>query len=315
MSAEVVGTISKIAIRPIKGAGTIEVQSALLTPDGFAGDKDYAIVRAQPDENGVHKFVTQRDRRDKQDRAQGLATLALIQPKLTPEVLQLSWTGRDPIDVARDRSGRDLTVQVWDDVVSAVDQGDEAAEWLSDHLQYDVRLVKAGDSFERPVSQKWHENNNRVRFQDGYPVHWFYQESLDELNRRIEEGGEPAVPWTRFRPNIVAKGAPEPDFEHQIHKGAFGEIPVLEPKPCDRCPVTLVDQDSGQRVSGEPLKTLNTYKRWRRPDKNSISVIFGENALPSGTGEVNVGQEITVVEFRTPPLRYGGSEIKPGRTR
>lgn len=311
MLGEVIGKISTIAYRPVKGAGTIEVKSAHITPEGIVGDKDYAIVRDQPDQRGIHLWISQRNNKGVGDQAQSLGILALIKPYLTETTLFLSWDGKDSIAIPRDRTGRELTVQVWNDIVGgAIDQGDNVAEWLSDHLKFGARLVRAGSSFDRPVSQKWHPNTHKIRFQDSYPLHWFTQESIDDLNQKIEKGGGKPVYWTRFRPNIIVEGTPYPSFEHKFYEGAFGEVPVVNVKPCDRCPVPLIDQRTGERTGAEPLKTLGTFKRWRKPD-NKVFVIFGENTLPLKEGRVAVGDEVTLVSFRNPPLTYGGAEVRP----
>ena len=61
MSPESFGRIAKIAIAPVKGARLVELQNAVLTPQGFKGDREYIVVQAQPDSTGVHRWVSQRD--------------------------------------------------------------------------------------------------------------------------------------------------------------------------------------------------------------------------------------------------------------
>jgi uncharacterized protein YcbX len=306
---EIFGTISKIAFSPIKGTAQTEVESAYMTPQGLVGDKEYAIVQTEPDQDGVHKWVSQRDKRSDDDKSQSLGILALILPRVSGDALYLSWHGQDQLAVPRDiNKPVKRTIQIWDDVIEGTeDQGDGAAEWLSDHLQYRVRLVRAGVDVNRPVSQKWHPNNNRLNFQDSYPLNWLTQESLDELHRRAPNEN---LPWIRFRANVIVEGSPGWGSEHTYYRGHFGEVPVLNAKPCDRCPVPLIDQETGLRVNGEPLKTLNTYMRWQKPN-GKVFVIFGEGALPMGEGEVAVGQPVTILEQRPSPIIYGGIEIKP----
>lgn len=309
MESKRFGVISKIAYGPIKGVGQIEVASAKVTPQGISGDKEYAIVQAEPNAEGVHRWVSQRDKRNDKDKSQSLGVLALIWPSVVDNLLKITWQGADEIDIPNDRNeGRELAIQIWNDVITGtIDQGDQIAEWLSDHLQYSVRLVKAPQTAKRTVSQKWYPNSNKLNFQDSYPLNWFTQNSLDELNRRIPEG---TIDWTRFRPNIVVSDASHPDAEHEYLSGRFGNVPVINAKPCDRCPVPLVDQTTGQKVNGEPLRTLNKYKRWQKPD-GKVFVILGEGALPQEDGEISVGDEVTMTERRSERIVYGGVEIKP----
>ncbi len=300
MTPEIAGRIEHIAFHPVKGAAAVETSSARLTKEGIEGDRQFMVVRAVPDEHGVYNFITQRDRRDNADKPQGLAVLSVIKPQIVDGQMVLTWEGRDAIEVPQDRNaGHEISVRIWDDVVQAVDQGNRLAEWLSDHLQLQTRLVKAAGSFRRDARQNYAVNDNTVRFQDGYPVHWFYQESVDELSKFAEE----PISWRTFRPNLVASGSPA-QTEHVIYSGEVAGIPFFDPKPCDRCPVTNVDQETGELKVGRALRHLAKYKRWQK-NTGEQAVIFGENMLPLSEGQINVGDEIVLIERRYPPLKYG----------
>lgn len=300
MSPEIIGKIEHIAYYPLKGAGSLETPQARLTKEGIEGDRQFMIVSAHPDEHGVFNFVTQRDKRDKSDKPQGLAVLSLIKPQIVGDQLLLTWKDTDPIELPKDyNNGRELTVRIWDDVVQAVDQGDKLAEWLSDRLKFAIRLVKAAGSFQRNARQNYVANENTVRFQDGYPIHWFYQESVDELSQVAQE----PISWTIFRPNLVTSGSPA-QTEHALYAGEIAGIPFINPKPCDRCPVTNVDQETGEVKVGRALRHLAKYKRWVKNTGEQV-VIFGENMLPQGEGEIKVGDELVLTERRNPPLKYG----------
>ena len=61
-------------------------------------------------------------------------------------------------------------------------------------------------------------------------------------------------------------------------------------KPCSRCVFTTVDFERGEfDPTGEPLKTLITYRRGER------GVTFGQNVIPRGTGTVRVGDTVEVL--------------------
>jgi len=293
-----IGTVSRIALYPVKACAMVELQSARVSPMGLEGDREYMIVREQAEPDGVHLFLTQRDKRTREEaKPQSLAILALIEPEVREGALRLTWRGSDAIDVARDQGpGDEMTVKVQKVVVSAVDQGEPAAKWLSEHLGVKVRLVRATGAFHRLASQNYMQNTNRIRFQDAYPIHWVMQESVDEL---CAIAGQ-EIPWTRFRPNIVGQGG-EPQAEHVMYEGRMGEVRFVQPKPCTRCPVTTVDQEEGERRGTEPLTSLSTYKRWSR----TRELIFGENVLPLGSGVVRVGDDISQLSARDPPLVYG----------
>jgi uncharacterized protein len=298
-----IGRISHIAFYPVKGLGMIELSSAVITPQGIEGDRQFMIVKREADNNGIHNFVTQRLGRDEKEyRADGHPLLALIKPELEGGKLLLRSGSENPIYILNYLDcGRVLNVGIWGNVVRAIDQGDLLAQWLSDHLNMGVRLVKAEGPFQRNVSTKWAQNTGTLSFQDGYQLHWFMQESVAELSKKAGE----RINWRRFRPNIVAEDG-EPRAEHLIYQGEINGMSFIQPKPCDRCPVTTVDPQTAQ-IGKEPLKTLATYKLWRKDGE--LKVIFGENAVPSGRVAISVGDEIMMIAKRDPPLRYGGPGI------
>lgn len=307
--------IKHMAIYPVKSCGGVELRSATLTPDGLESgeykDHQFMVVSNDPEfiasnpqksrahRDGLYHLVTQRDSHGKERTVQGLADMALIKPKLG-DALILTWKYHDPIEVPYDLDrGKELAVREHEDTLVAVDQGGEIARWLSDHLGVPVRLVKAAGPFNRLARQNYVVNANPLRFQDGYPIHWFSIESVRELS---EIAGYP-VPWQTFRPQIVAEGM-APQGEHSIHSGYISDIPFTNPKPCDRCTVTNVDQETGEVQIGRALAPLSMYKNWRNK-KGELKVIFGENMLPEWFGEIAVGDELAVREYRSPRLVYG----------
>lgn len=300
--SEVIGRIEHIAIHPVKSAAAVEVPTARLTPAGLEGDRRLMIVRALPDERGVHDFVTQRDSRFRgEGNPQSMRVLTHIKPQIIDGNLVLTWDGNDGIEVSPDVDrGTELDVRIHkQEYHGAVDQGDRLAEWLSDHLQLGVRMVKAANNFYRTASQSYATNKNPLAFQDGYPVHWFLRESAEELSKVAGE----EIPWQTFRPNIVVAGS-EPRTEHVVFSGEVSGIPFVDPKPCDRCPVTNIDQKTGDLKIGRATTPLATYMNWDNV-RGQRKVIFGENMLPQTEGQVSVGDEVVLIDRRDPPLAYG----------
>jgi uncharacterized protein len=293
-----IGKVSHLAMYPVKGCARVELQSAQVSRTGLEGDREYMVVREEVEADGVYPFVTQRDKRSREEaRPQSLAILALIEPEIRDDVLRLTRKGSDPIAIPRNQhSGDEMKVRIHKEVVSAVDQGEPVAGWLSEHLSMKVRLVRASGAFHRLARQNYMPNTNQIMFQDAYPIHWVMQESVNELSKIAGQ----EIPWTRFRPNIVGEGG-ESQWEHEIYEGTIGEVHFVQPKPCTRCPVTTVDQEIGEKRGTEPLTSLSTYKRW---DKTR-ETIFGENILPLQSGLIRVGDDILELSARNPPLVYG----------
>ncbi len=322
--------IAQLRVYPFKSCGPLEVQQgtvlsaelpkAVLTPAGIEtveGVKDhwFMFVRAEA-EDGVHKKITQRDRRDKTDRTQGFSDMVHIRPQFHDGDLYLTWDGEDPIVVPLDNNNGNkyLPVELWEGTYVAADQGNEVAEWASAHLTYPVRLVKASGPFGRFARQNYMNNTNPVRMQDGYPVHWFAMESVEELNVKAQEfaaasGGKVVfeqIAWESLRPQMVATGMPA-QYEHTIHEGAVSGVVFKDPKPCGRCTVTKVDQHTGTVNKLDPNAVLAGYKFWLNI-RGEPETIFGENMLPKGTGTISVGDPIEVFSFRDPALQYGAAK-------
>ena len=59
-------------------------------------------------------------------------------------------------------------------------------------------------------------------------------------------------------------------------------------KPCARCVVTTIDQETGAQGK-EPLRTLGRFRR------RNGKVYFGQNLVPVGPGILRVGDSVEVV--------------------
>src|SRR5207302_945262 len=125
-----------------------------------------------------------------------------------------------------------------------------------------------------------------VKFADGYPVQVLSRESLDELNRRLDE----PLPMNRFRPNIVLEGL-GPHGEDAVSALRIGDVEIDLIKPTERCILTRVDQETAQRTR-EPLRTLAGYRVQVFGGRRAI--MFGRLAVPRSSGMIAVGDEVTV---------------------
>jgi hypothetical protein len=172
-----------------------------------------------------------------------------------------------------------LPVLVWKDYVNAIDTGEEAAAWFTKMLSRSCRLVFMPDTTERIANPKYATQKALVSFVDAFPFMLLSQASLNELNSRLEH----PVPMNRFRPNLVIEGckAYEEDSWANLR---IGDVHFEVAKPCERCTVPTVDQDTGIR-SPEPILTLGSY---RTVDG---SIYFGQNLIHEAQGILTVGDE------------------------
>src|SRR5690606_24577057 len=154
------------------------------------------------------------------------------------------------------------------------------------------RLVRFHPDAKRRVESKWTGDLDApTLFSDGYPLLVISSAALDELNQRLQTQGQAPVPMNRFRPNLViADSLPhEEDFAQTL---VMGEAVLKPVKPCARCSIPSVDQETGQR-GNDPRDTLSAY---RADPKLDGAITFGMNAvLVEGADSIlQVGQEVTI---------------------
>ncbi len=268
-------TVSALTYYPIKGCAGVTVDYAAVTETGLAQDRSFMIA----DQDG--KVITQRE----------LSRLAVIRAQILHDgaKLALAAPGIEDVmlDVTTDGPTRRVLVHKW--FGNAVDQGDDAARWLSEVLGVPARLMRVTPRHHRVGSG---ETPGVIGFADSTALTLASLSSLDELNARILERGADPVPMNRFRPNIVIAGWSEPHTEDRARRLTIGTVTIAYGKRDLRCVVTMVDQLTGTRADPEPIRTLASYRR--DPDGG---VAFAMKAAVLTPGELAVGDEVTVTDW------------------
>ncbi|RQM50643.1 MOSC domain-containing protein [Paraburkholderia bannensis] len=271
--------IRALFVYPVKSCGAIALDQAQLETQGLAWDRHWMVV----DANG--RFVSQRE----------YASMARIVPVFAQDGVQLSMDGvSGGLHLPFAPRGDEARVQatVWGDTFEALDEGDEAAQWFTRALGVPVRLVRFAHDVTRLASKKWTlDQDAPTQFADGFPILVTSESSLAELNARLAAKGAPALPMSRFRPNIVVDGgeAFDEDFIDtlSIEDEDGGEAVVLRfVKPCARCPITTIDQLSGERDAQWPAEPLDTLQTFRADARVDGGLTFGQNAtVLAGAGK------------------------------
>ena len=262
--------LSALHIHPIKSTAALSPDSAEVRPRGLAHDRRWMIV----DEHD--RFVTGRQN----------PRLVLLRVSPSDAGIELSAPGLPALFVPLPDGRARRRVVVWKDEVDAADVGDAAADWLSRFLERPLRLVHMDGIAQRPVSPKYGRPGDQVGFADAYPLLLISQASLDHLNARLEV----PLPMQRFRPNLVIAGAEAPHAEDGWTRLRIGAVEFDAVKPCTRCVFTTVDVQRGEfDPSGEPLRTLKTYRR------SGDGITFGMNLIARGTGTLRVGDAVTLL--------------------
>ncbi|MGQ0839021.1 MOSC domain-containing protein [Actinokineospora sp.] len=273
-------TIVELTCYPIKGCAGTAMPDAVVTPAGLAHDRSFMVV----DVGGGFRS----QRRDPR--------LARIRPEVSADGdrLTLHADGVDPVVVPVDLTAARRQVELFGTPYQGIDQGDTAAEWLSEVLGASSRLVRVPPEHVRATDG---QTPGTCGYADSSAIQVLSRSTLDGLTERIAaKGGEP-VPMARFRPNIVVDGWAEPHVEDLARQVRVGDVELGYAKLAIRCAVTMVDQATGASAGPEPLRTLAGYRR-----AVVGGVAFGTKFAVVRPGKVSVGDEMIVTS-------WGASEL------
>jgi MOSC domain-containing protein len=268
--------VASLHIYPVKAGRAVDLAEAQVEPCGLAGDRRWLVV--DPDGG----FITQRTE----------PALALVCARYAAAgSLHLSADGQPPLTVPAPAEGLGaemLWVSVWRSKVRAAAAGSQADAWFSRFLGRPVRLVHLDDPTRRQVDPEFGAPDDRVSFADGYPLLLTTMGSLDALGQWLIEAGYPAVPMNRFRPSVVVAGC-APWAEDGWRRIRIGPVTFRVVKPCGRCQVTTIDQQTAAR-GRQPLAMLGQRRRFGQ------QLVFGQNMIPDGTGTIRAGDQVRILE-------------------
>lgn len=278
--------LKEIATHTIKSCGVTEHNSVLVTKRGLLNDRIFMVV----DPTGLG--MTQRE----------YPRMALINVGTVGTftgILGFAGGSVGPTFSLQEAHGlveRQVKVFKDHDPVSAFDQGDEVAAWLTDHLETPCRLVRMAEKEVRQTKR----GEGEVALPDAYPILGVSTESQDDLNGRMDA----PVSIKRLRANLIFKGGGPFSEDRWRRIRIDRRIDLIGETLCARCSMPLVDQETGE-VGKEPIKTMNTYRHaehlagvhaaWKLPYPSKV--YFGRNFNVVGTGIIAVGMEVEVLEM------------------
>ncbi|MFV0388238.1 MAG: MOSC domain-containing protein [Pyrinomonadaceae bacterium] len=278
--------ISEINIYPIKSLSGISVKSSIVEEKGLQNDRRFMIVDANND------FITQRE----------FSKMVVIETKDLGESLEVSADGFGKLKIQKQFEKTNLVkVRIWRSLCEAIVAKDETNEWFSEVLETKCKLVQMPLQTRRQINERFNRGDEIVSFADGYPLLLIGENSLADLNSKLEK----RIPMNRFRPNIVVSGS-EAFAEDKWKKINIGNTVFRVTKPCARCVITTIDQKTGISDVKEPLKTLATYRRSRDviPDAfeefglGRNDVLFGQNLVAENFGGVvKLGDDVKILEL------------------
>lgn len=302
-----------LQIQPLKGGSPLKLEEASMKKSGLetvGGDiQDHFLVTvdATTDHHGDHNFFTQRVQVDpaKNMFVAGTPQLALVRPEQRGDRLFFRFNGSE-VQVphkADDDLSNVIPVQVWEYRGKAVEVP-IISEWLSDQLKRQVKVARTSGPWSRMSRQNFEANTNPLRAQDGYPIHAI---ASDDAERVFATIGVP-VDANRFRYQVLLGGVPFRRI-HDYSAGSINGVEVHQPKPCGRCEVTGIDQNTGEFSRIKPLAGLARMGvgRWLRKDGQKDH-IMGENWLPFGETIIRKGDIFRFTSLRREPLQFEASK-------
>lgn len=258
---------------PLKSGSAELLEEGRCDELGLSGDRRWMVVDAS-----TGKFLTQRV----------LPQMALLSARWQGEAaVLLSAPGMDMLRVSVPGSDSLMRgVLIWRETLQAPDAGDAAAAWLTRLLGRPCRLVHLPNARGIQIDQDYAQPGELTGFSDGFPFLLIGQRSLDDLSARVGQ----LLDVRRFRPNLVIADA-APYAEDGWRRIRIGDMEFRVVKPCSRCIIPTIDPLNGeQSPTREPLATLMTYR------KGQGGVFFGQNLIAEGTGVLQVGMPVEVLE-------------------
>ena len=244
--------------------GAVDVTESKVLKEGFEYDRRWMLI------NTKGEFISQRN----------FPELARFGCQLETRGLQVSYNNKDiqiPYELSSDARTK---VDIWNVAADAWVVSPELNRWFSEQLNQKVTLVKMTQASNRIKKFLKPPFSSSVSFADGYPYLMLGEESMRYLNEKLEN----EILIDRFRANIIVK-TKEPHEEDNWGKIKIGDSILKVIKPCARCVVTTIDQQTSQKGK-EPLKTLASYR------KKGNKIYFGANAIAIEEGFIKKGDSI-----------------------
>ena len=128
-------TITALFNYPVKSCRGTQVNSVSVSPTGIEGDRQLMIIK-----DG--KFVNQK-------RLPKLATVST--QRIDESKIEFDNDGREPLRHKISAEGEELIIDFYTNLVPVIDQGDALANWISEVIDNNIRVVALKSTFTRTV--------------------------------------------------------------------------------------------------------------------------------------------------------------------
>lgn len=263
--------LSEIWVYPIKSLGGVSIASSKVLQSGLTMDRRFMLV----DED--NQFMTQRQ----------LPAMATLGTKINNNSISVFEKSNSTNEIQIPlifKSERSISASIWESRVDSMVAAQCYNDWFSNYLEKTVRLVRMNNEKMRSRKLSVAPYMTDMSYADGYPFLILSRASVAQLNAELMEFGESSVDIRQFRANLIVDEC-QPFEEDKLKSFRVGDCHFNMIKPCARCQVITVDQDTGQ-PSKQPLKHLAKTRN------SGNKVIFGMNAAFVSGSQINVDDEV-----------------------
>lgn len=327
--------ITQLHVFPVKSCSSLPVKELTLTRRGVLYDREWCVFRRDN-----QKFCTQRDFPQLkllcativEDEASVQHAQFLRIVEIEDAISCKEVTTRRPLLVpirAREAleadTGNHVPIAIWNLGGVVVDEGHDAAAWISDFLGTDVFLGRCVVP-RHPKESVKHAPfipgaTCDVHLQDFSPLHLCTEEGLQHLRDELKDNSINAL---RFRPNVMVRGAPFPEEERwqtfrlvrPSHTAAAQDAASNDEKPLllktvkltARCAMPTVNDKAERNAKFLPtsfLKKTHSVAEYGSDPKPmfGLSVFHDIDSETFTTHTLRIGDRVEVLT-RTPPRVY-----------
>jgi len=267
--------ISELFIYPIKSTTGYNLKESIVEHVGLKYDRNFAIINAD------RTVLTAREN----------PSLLKITSRFSDTKLTLKTDDKDVIviDVFDVDKNEESVILFKDEVSAKISNHNEVNQWISSVIGEPSKLIQIdGDSL-RKIKPKYNGGeNDLITFSDISPVHLITQESLDDLNSKLEN----LITVTNFRPNMVVTGC-KPYEEKNWKFVQIGECIFDVAIETPRCTFSTINPITREKdTHQEPLRTLSKNR------KEGERINFGIYLTPKKLGVVRLGDELKITKWK-----------------
>ncbi|RGP78868.1 hypothetical protein FLONG3_3067 [Fusarium longipes] len=320
--------VTQLYVYPVKGIRGCALDKARIGPFGFEGDRTFCLQKIRRNGDTDPKYETMLIGYD--------LKLALFQASIDYDQNQVlvNWNNDDSVHFPLKPSleGRPIIqTSLHASTTRAYDMGDDLSKWFSDRIGQEVRLVYIGDGsravlgsvaphssdalqkasltqkIKNSITFSAHEPE-RLAFNDIAHYLVVTEESNDEASSRLKEGYSMDI--TKFRPNIVVRGASKPFAEDYWGELSFsGGVRMALTANCFRCQSITVDYETGKTATDDRGMVWKRLNKDRRVDKGAkYSPVFGRYGFCYGDDtnrSISIGQKVDVTRVNKERTTFG----------